>query len=121
MPTYTKTLLFNSTNGKAISVAQTVTPGTLIHQTGTSPTVIDEVWLYAFNTSGSSVKLTIEWGGTTSSDTIEVTISPEAGLSLVISGLCLAATSGSIASSIRAFAAIANVVNIVGFVNRITP
>lgn len=119
MATYTKTLLSGSTQGRGIKVAATGTPGTLIHATGISSSTIDEVWLFAFNSDTTPRKLTIEFGGTTSpDDTIEVTIPAEGGLILVVSGLCLTGT-GAAANNVRAFCATANVVMIVGFVNRI--
>ena len=105
--------------GLAIKVAQTATAGTAIHTASTTTTTIDEIWLYAVNTSTSSVKLTIEWGEATAPDgNIEVTILPEAGLVTVIPGLLL--QGNATAKVVRAFAATANVICIHGFVNRIT-
>ena len=120
MATYTKLNLSASTGGMPVKVVQTATAGTTIHTTGTSASVLDEVWLYANNTDTAARKLTIEYGGTSSPDNlIEITIPPEAGLVLVIPGLLLAGdgTSGRI---VRAFAATANVINITGYVNRIS-
>jgi hypothetical protein len=120
MSTFTKLHLSASTGGEPIKVAQTATAGTLIHATGNSDSVIDEVWLYANNTDGTDRKLTIEYGGVTSpDDLIEITIPAEAGLVLVIPGLTLSGT-GSAARNVRAFASAANVINISGYVNRIS-
>lgn len=106
--------LSGSTNGRAVKVAATATAGTTIHTA--HATSIDEVWLWAVNTDTTARKLTIEWGGTSSpDDLIEVTIPAEGGLVLVVPGLVV---TGSVV--VRAFAATANVVNIVGFVNRIS-
>jgi len=58
MATYTKVKLSESTTGRMIKVAQTATAGTLIHATGTSSTIIDEVWLYAVNSDTTARKLT---------------------------------------------------------------
>ena len=75
MPSYSKQLLSGSTNGRGILVAATATAGTLIHTAVSGTSSLDEVWLYAHNTSASAVKLTLEWGGVTSpNDLIEVTI-----------------------------------------------
>jgi len=105
--------------GLAIKVAATATAGTAIHTASSTSTTIDEIWLYAVNTSASSVKLTIEWGETTAPDgNIEVTVQPEAGLVTVIPGLLLQGNAS--AKVVRAFAATANVITIHGFVNRIT-
>lgn len=110
----TKLKLSGSTDGRPIKVAATATAGTTIHTA--HATNLDEVWLWASNTDASSRKLTIELGGTTSpDDLIEVSLAPESGLVLIIPGLTL---TGSVV--VRAFAETANVLNIVGFVNRIS-
>jgi hypothetical protein len=115
MATYTKELLSGSTNGKGIKVVQTATAGTLIHTAVSGTDDLDEVWLWAVNTSTDAVKLTIEWGESAVDGNIEGTIPAESGLYAVIPGLLL--QNGLV---IRAFAANANVINIHGFVNRIT-
>jgi hypothetical protein len=119
--TFSKVLLSGSTNGKAVKVAATATAGTTIHATGTSATILDEIWIYAVNSSASSVKLTIEWGEATAPDgNIEVTVLPEAGLVTIIPGLVLSGT-GSAATTVKAFAGTTNVIMLSGYVNRITP
>ena len=119
MATFTKQILSGSTDGKAIKVAATATAGTTIHTGSTTTTTLDEVWLYAVNTSTSSVKLTIEWGEATAPDgNIEVTVLPEAGLVTVIPGLLI--KGAATALTVRAFAATANEICIHGFVNQIT-
>lgn len=121
MATFSKEPLSASTNGRMVLVAATATAGTLIHATGTSSTIEDEIWLYAVNSDTTNRKLTIEFGGTTSpNDLIELTVAAESGLVLVVPGLILTGT-GSAANNVRAFAATANVISIGGYVNRITP
>ncbi len=116
MATYTKVLLSGSTNGKAIKVAATATLGTTIHTAGSGTSVLDEIWLYAVNSSSSAVKLTIEWGEATAPDgNIEKTIPAEDGLYCVVPGLLL---QNSLV--VTAFAGTANVITIHGFVNRIS-
>ena len=68
MATYSKQLLSGSTNGKAIKVSATATPGTTIHTAVSGTSSLDEVWLWAQNTDTTDRKLTVEWGGTTSPD-----------------------------------------------------
>jgi len=120
MATFTKVKLSGSTDGKGIKVVQTASTGTTIHATGTSATIIDEVWLYAYNSHSSAVVLTIQNGGTTSPDNdIKVTIPATSGLVLVVPGLILTGT-GSVASTVYAYAATANVITITGYVNRIS-
>jgi hypothetical protein len=119
MATYTKELLSGSTNGKAIKVVATASTGTTIHATGTSATIEDEIWLYAYNSSASAVVLTLQYGGTTAVDNdIKLTIPATSGLTLVVPGLILTGT-GSAANTIYAYAGTANVVTVNGYVNRI--
>ena len=116
MATFSKRILSGSTDGKAIKVVQTATAGTTIHTAVSGTSNIDEVWLYAINSSASSVKLTIEWGEASAPDgNIELTVLPEAGLVTVIPGLLL---QNSLV--VKAFAGTANVIMLHGFVNRIT-
>ena len=105
--------------GLAVKVAATETAGTAIHTASDTATTIDEIWLYAVNTSASAVKLTIEWGEATAPDgNIELTVAAESGLVLVSPGLLL--QGNATPKVVRAFAATANVVMMAGFVNRIT-
>ena len=117
MATFSKQLLSGSTNGKAIKVAATATAGTLIHTAASGTSTIDEIWLYAHNTSSAAVKLTIEWGEATAPDGhIEINIGAEGtGMVLVAPGIPL---QNSLV--VRAFAGTANVINIFGYINRIS-
>jgi len=116
MATFTKILLSGSTNGKAIKVAATATAGTTIHTAVSGSSSLDEVWLYAHNSSSASVKLTLEWGEATAPDgNIEINIGAEGtGLVLVSPGILL---QNSLV--IKAFADTANVITLTGYVNRI--
>ena len=119
MATYSQELLSGSTQGKAIKVVATASTGTTIHATGTSATVEDEIWLYAYNSSASGVALTIQFGGTTAVDNdIKLTIPAASGLTLIVPGLILTGT-GSAANTVYAYAATANVITVNGYVNRI--
>ena len=119
MATFSKVLLSGSSQGKAVKVVATASTGTTIHTTGISASTIDEVWLYAYNSSASAVTLTIQWGGTATPDNdIKVSIPATAVLTLVTSGLLLTGT-GSAGNVIAAYAGTANVVMITGYVNRI--
>lgn len=120
MATFTKQLLSGSTQGKGIKVVATASTGTTIHATGTSSSIIDEVWLYAYNSSTGPVTLTIEYGGTTAPDNnIKLDIPATSGLTLVVPGLILTGT-GAAANTVTAFAGTANVITISGYVNRIS-
>ena len=114
MEDYVKVILSGSTDGKQIKVVETATAGTLIHTA--HATSRDEIWLWCVNSSASPVKLTIEWGEATAPDgNIEKTIEPESGYELIMPGLLL--TNSLV---VRAFASVANVLLINGYVNRIT-
>ena len=114
MATFSKLKLSGSTDGKAVKVAATATAGTTIHTAHS--TSLDEIWLYAHNSSASTVKLTLEWGEATAPDgNIEINIGAEGtGLVLVSPGLLL--TNSLV---VKAFAGTANVVTLTGYVNRI--
>lgn len=113
--TFTKAILSGSTSGKGVLVAATATAGTLIHTAVAGAVSLDEIWLYAVNTSGTAVKLTVEYGTATAPDgNIELTVAAESGLVLVSAGLIL---NGGL--TVKAFAATANVIVLYGYVNQI--
>ena len=122
MATFTKLCLQpagTTGTGLAIKVAATATAGTTIHTASSTATTIDEIWLYAVNSSASSVKLTIEWGEATAPDgNIELSVAAEAGLVLLVSGLLIKGNATPLV--VKAFAATANVILIHGYVNQIT-
>ena len=122
MATFTKLTLQpagSTGTGLGIKVAATATAGTTIHTASSTTTTIDEIWLYAVNSSTSAVKLTVEWGQADAPDgNIELTIAAESGLVLVTPGLLL--QGNATAKVVKAFAATANVIIIHGYVNRIT-
>lgn len=101
-----------------IKVVATATAGTTIHTAvaGTTAGTFDEVWLYAYNGHTAAVTLTIEYGGATVPDqNIILSLANKSGLTLVVPGLIL--QNGLV---IKAFASVANVVTLSGFVNSIT-
>ncbi len=119
MASFNKLVLSESVNGRGIQATATATPGTAVHTGSTTLTDFDEVWLYANNTSTTDVKLTVEWGGTNSpADLIEITIPGESGLVPIVPGLIIKGAATALV--VRAFAATGSVVNIHGFVNRIS-
>lgn len=113
---FKKRKLSASDGGRGIKVVATASPGTLVHQATASVAANewDAVWLRAVNTSGSAVKLTVEWGGAGNpDDQVEVTIPAESGFTEVIPGHVL-----QNGKEVRAFAASANVLVLHGFVHR---
>jgi hypothetical protein len=114
MAIFSKVPLSGSVDGMPISVFASATPGTIIHTAQSGTNGIDEVWIYAVNTQASSVKLTLEYGGSNTSEHIEITVAGESGLTVVVPGLVIQNS-----KVIRAFAETANVINLTGYVNRI--
>lgn len=118
MATAVKRKLSGSTDGKAIKITQTATPGDTVHTAvaGTTAGTFDEIWLWAYNGHTSAVTLTIEFGGATVPDqNIIVTLASKSGLVPIVPGLIL-----QNAMVVKAFASVANVVTLSGFVNAIT-
>jgi hypothetical protein len=113
-----KRKLSGSTDGKPVLVVQTATAGDTVHTAvaGTTAGTFDEIWLWAYNGHTADVVLTIEFGGATVPDqNIVVTIPYKSGLVPVVPGLIL--QNGMV---VKAFASIANVVTLSGYVNAIT-
>jgi len=96
-----------------------------IHATPADTTTIDEVWLYATNTSLSPVTLTLFYGGTATGSSTSapsyISIPPQSGLTLITPGLILTGLAGSPATTTTIFASasVASVITISGYVNRI--
>jgi hypothetical protein len=118
MATAVKRKLSASPAGDGIKVVAVATAGTTIHTApaGTTDGSYDEIWLYAYNGHTATVTLTIEFGGATVPDqNIVVSLPFKSGLQLIVPGLLL-----QNALTVKAFASVANVVTLTGFVNRIT-
>lgn len=118
MATVVKRHLSASTDGLPIKVAATATLGTTIHTApaGAVDGSYDEVYLYAYNGHTTTVTLTLEYGGATVPDqNIIITLAAKSGLTLLVPGLLLRNS-----KVLTAFASVANVITLNGFVNRIT-
>lgn len=120
MGTISKVILSGSNQGKNIQINSTTPNGTTIHSTGTSSTIIDEVWLYATNLAATQSTLTIEYGGTGTASEITLGVPSRSGLTLVLAGALLTGT-GTSSNTIKAYASVTDVVNVMGYVNRINP
>lgn len=115
----TKKILSGSTDGRAIKIAATASPGTTIHTASNSTSDIDEIWLYVSNPDITQHLVVIQFGGTTSiNDDIDITVPPYQGLMLVVPGLVLKGNATELI--VKAYADTANVVTINGYVNRIS-
>jgi hypothetical protein len=107
--------LSGSTDGRGVKVAATSSAGTTIHTATSSATDCDVVTIYAYNSSGSAVNLTIEFGGVSDpDDLIILSIPAQTGLTLILPDLVLRNS-----LVVRAFAGTTNVVMVQGFVNRV--
>lgn len=96
-------------------VVATASAGTTIHTATAGTAGMDEIWMWAFNSSTSAVALTIQFGGTTAPlNSIVKTIPPVDGLYLVLPGICL--QNGLI---VRGFAGTASVVTVSGYYNAV--
>ena len=118
MATYSRLLLSGSTNGRAIPVAATATPGTAIHTAVAGTSAFDELYLWASNVTGATATLTVEWGGVTDPGdhmTKAYSISPNSGPVPIATGQVL--NNGML---VKAFGGTASAINITGYVNRIS-
>lgn len=112
---FTKNKLSGSTNGKQIKVVATASTGTTIHTAVSGTSSFDEIWLYAYNGHTADVDVTIQFGGTTSPDNdIKITIPYKSGRFILCDGMLL--NNGLV---VAAYASVANVIMIDGFVNQI--
>jgi hypothetical protein len=117
MATYTKRLLSGSTDGRAIPVAATATPGTEVHTAVAGTNNFDEVYVWANNPTNQNRTLTIELGGVVDPGDLvpkNFRIPANSPPIPILTGQVL--NNGAV---IRAFADQAGGMNLSGFVNRI--
>lgn len=122
MAIFSPQLLSGSTRGKPIKVVATATPGTLVHATGVSASITDEITFYAHNSDTVDRTLTVEFGGVTDPDDLivkAITIPSRVTRMIIVDRQRLVGT-GTVASTVAAFASAANVITITGGVDRIT-
>lgn len=113
MAAFTKKKFSSSTNGKPINITATASTGTSIHTADSDSGDWDEIWMYASNISGSDVLLTVEFGGTGTSNEIDITV-PANSIVTVIPGCILG---GAASLNVTAYAGTTAVINVFGFVN----
>ena len=104
-----------SVDGVGVTIAGTTT-GTAdtIHTASATAGVLDEIWLWVHNTHTADVELTLEWGDATRP--MKFTVPVADGAYAVVPGWRL----GN-GKTVKAFAAVADVLMVVGNVNRHTP
>ena len=116
MPTIKKQELSGGADGIGVKVVATSSPGTDVHTANATTDVneYDEIWLWASTKNAAAVVLTIQFGATTAvTNDIAYTIQPNETV-LVCPGLIL---QNSLV--VKAYASVANVVSLHGYVNRI--
>lgn len=114
MATYTKITLSETTNGEAIGVANTSSPGTVIHTSSPNSGDLDEIWLWVSNKDVSENTVTIEFGGSGQGNRIQEKVEPFKTI-LIIPGIPL--VNGA---NMAAYSDSGNI-SVFGYVNRRTP
>lgn len=119
MATYSKQLLGNSTNGRAIKLIATTDPGNTIHTAVSGTSNFDEIYLFVSNINATNaINLTVQWGSNTSPDDYicnAVSIPAASPPIPIVTGLVL--NNGAL---VKAFGSTASQLLISGYVNRIT-
>lgn len=116
MASISKQILSGSTNGRLIQITGTSSGAANTVHTAISGTAsMDEINLYAINTGTADVLVTIEHGGTGVANEIRFVIPGQVGQVQISEKLLL--QNGLV---VKAYAATGSVVNIGGYVNRIT-
>lgn len=116
MATFEKVHLSGSTGGREIIPSATASPGSTIHTTGTSATIIDEVTLIISNTQSTAQTVRLQWG-MDSVNPIVFSLDPYEvrQFTHILSG------DGTTGRVIKVWAGSAAVCAVHGWVNRITP
>jgi len=113
MANFLKARLSENILGEPIHITTNSSPGTLVHDLVDGYTSLDEVWLYASNTTASSVIVTVELGGAGLKHEVKETVDGNK-TALVIPGLPMHGN-----GKISVYAGTANVINVYGWVNEI--
>lgn len=114
--TIAKQVLSGSTDGLPIVVSATVAKA--IHTGSSLSTVLEELYVFAANSSTNVVTVNLEWGASGSHVTSHELQPKGAGLQLLVAGNLIRGRSSNTVLSIQA--STSNVVNVLGYVHRIT-
>ena len=101
-------------DGRHTVVVATGSPGTHIHTVGVGTDNFDLITIEAVNMHTAPVYLTVEFGGTTTSDRVKLLLAPNSGANTILRGRRLADT-----LQIRAFADVASVIGIYGAADKV--
>lgn len=110
--------LSGSTDGRGIKVTGTGTGASVTIHTADA-TAKDDIQLYVENKHTADVLVTIEWGGTTDPDDIEEITLSKAGVLTLDGSKRLNRRTLSNSIVVKAFASVADVIVVSGFVDRI--
>lgn len=102
-----------STNGRYIQITATASSGTLVHTSVSGTSRWDKVWLYGANTSTAQVAVTVEFGGTGTSNNV-VTLVPAQSQANLIYGIPL-----QNGLTVNVYAATPSVINVGGYVEQV--
>lgn len=118
MATFEKRLLSSSGDGIPIRVIATTSPGTAVHTAVSGTTGLDAIYLWANNASGSAVTLTVEMGnGGAGYQNVAYQVSIPAN------NIPVAILVGQVLNNgqlLKAYASVADVIRLTGFVHRIS-
>lgn len=114
MATYSKELFSETTNGEAIDISATNSPGTVVHNSVDSSGSLDEIWVWVSNRDATKSNIVVEFGGTAEGNRIVEEVDPYKTV-LIIPGIPL--ISGA---TVRIYSASGNTTAF-GYVNRRSP
>lgn len=114
MTTFSKVIFTESVLGEPIRISATTSVGDLIHDVVDGYVNMDEVWLYASNTTSTDVIITVQLGDVQASSEVVQTVAAQS-VSLIIPGIPIQGD-----GKIRAYAGTTDVINVFGWINRIT-
>lgn len=115
MATFSKQLLSGSSNGRPIEIVATSSVGTTIHTVqATATTAREMLYLWALNYAGTDHLLSLELGGTATTDRMDINITTGDGPILVCPGVAFTATD----TIIRGFSTATVGLQVFGYVNR---
>lgn len=105
-------------NGRPIAIAATASPGTVLHTATDGDAAFDELYVWVSNVSAATVKLTLQFGGVAIPGDLaakDVAVPANSPPIAILVGQSL---NGGLV--LRAFASVANVLNVTGYVLRIS-
>lgn len=116
MSSLSKQFLSSSTNGRPIAVAGTSSASaTTLHAVSSGTAFMDVVSISACNVGTVDTTLTIELGSSGGANEVKVLIPPQIGFITIVGGI-----SFNNSQTIKAYAGSANIINVVGDINRIS-